>query len=206
MTQDFTSVDISAVDWAKSGGLVPVIVQDAASFRVLMLGYMNSEALSATLTSGFVTFFSRSKNRLWQKGETSGNVLRLREIRLDCDNDALLALVDPTGPTCHTGSTSCFGEMDAPALAILSDLENTIRQRQANPTENSYTAALFAKGLPRIAQKVGEEGVEVALAGALSADNLAEESADLLYHLLVLLVANGKGLSDALNVLKSRTK
>lgn len=206
MTQDISSFDIGAIDWAKSDGLVPVIVQDAASFRVLMLGYMNSEALSATLTSGLVTFFSRSKNRLWQKGETSGNVLRLRKIRLDCDSDTLLAIVDPTGPTCHTGSTSCFGEIDAPALTILSDLENTIRARQVNPTEGSYTASLFAKGLSRIAQKVGEEGVEVALAGAIEADNLAEESADLLYHLLVLLVANGKSLGDAINVLKSRAK
>jgi len=197
-------IDVSAIHWAKSGGLVPVIIQDVASARVLMLGYMNKEALAATQASGLVTFFSRSKNRLWQKGESSGNVLRVKTIRADCDTDALLILAEPAGPTCHTGTRSCFGDEAFAPLGVLADLEMTIRSRRDNPSAESYTASLFKAGLPRMAQKVGEEGVEVALAGALQADNLTEEAADLLYHLLVLLTARGLSLYDVLAVLHSR--
>ena len=192
------------IDFEKSGGLVPVIIQDAGTLRVLMLGYMNKEALEKTQTSGFVTFFSRSKNRLWQKGETSGNKLEVIEIRSDCDSDALLVLVKACGPTCHTGSVSCFGEENISSLSMLADLEKTIQDRKENPKEESYTSSLFKEGLSRIAQKVGEEGVEVSIAGATGADNLAEEAADLLYHLIVLLAAKDLSLGVVLNVLKKR--
>jgi phosphoribosyl-ATP pyrophosphohydrolase/phosphoribosyl-AMP cyclohydrolase len=198
--------DAGAIDWGKSDGLVPAIVQDAASLRVLMLGYMNREALQATLDSGKVTFFSRSKQRLWQKGETSGHVLKFRSVKLDCDRDALLVTAEPEGPTCHNGTTTCWGDDDAPNLATLADLAATIRKRQAQPEPGSYTAKLFESGLTRIAQKVGEEGVETALAGALGEANLTEEAADLLYHLLVLLRASGASLDDVLKVLFDRSK
>lgn len=192
------------IDFDKSGGLVPVIVQDARSLRALMLGYMNKEALERTQETGFVTFFSRSKNRLWQKGEASGNVLKVVEILADCDDDALLILADARGPTCHTGNISCFGETKTASASVLVDLEKTIQDRKACAPEESYTASLFAKGLSRIAQKVGEEGVEVALAGATEADNLPEEAADLLYHLIVLLAARNLSLNAVLDVLKQR--
>ena len=201
-----SSFDIAAVDWAKSDGLVPAIVQDAASLRVLMLGYVNEEALRQTMTSGLVTFFSRSKQRLWQKGETSGHVLRVRDIKLDCDGDTFLILADPVGPTCHRGTRTCFGESDAPDLSVLSDLAATIRERRHAPESESYTARLFAEGLTRIAQKVGEEGVETALAGATHGANLASEAADLLYHLLVLLEASDMRLHDVLAVLQKRAQ
>lgn len=198
------TIDSGSLDFEKSGGLIPAIVQDARSLRVLMLGYMNQEALEKTQDTGFVTFFSRSKNRLWQKGETSGNKLEVVEIRADCDKDTVLILAKAYGPTCHTGKISCFDESKKPLLSFLADLEQTIQGRKASPKEGSYTASLFAKGLSRIAQKVGEEGVEVALAGATKADNLTEESADLLYHLLVLLAARESSLEAVLAVLKNR--
>ncbi|NTU77058.1 MAG: bifunctional phosphoribosyl-AMP cyclohydrolase/phosphoribosyl-ATP diphosphatase HisIE [Alphaproteobacteria bacterium] len=198
--------DLNALDWTKGDGLIPAIVQDAQSLRVLMLGYINKESLRATLETGLVTFYSRSKKRLWQKGETSGHVLRLKDIRSDCDGDAILLRVDPEGPTCHTGSTSCFGNDKTASLATLTDLTATIRQRQRAPTSDSYTAELFAAGLSRIAQKVGEEGVEVALAGETKSPNLADESADLLYHLLVLLEASDFSLHQVLAVLQKRAK
>jgi len=200
-----TTFDPQTVDWAKSGGLVPVVIQDASNGAVLMLGYMNEAALQATLLSGRVTFYSRSKGRLWEKGERSGNTLFVHNICSDCDQDALLVLAAPAGPTCHTGSRSCFGERPLFSLATLDELERTIRDRKDNPRDNSYTCSLFKSGLARIAQKVGEEGVEVALAGALQADNLADETADLLYHALVLLSANQKSLADVLDVLKQRS-
>lgn len=190
------------LDWNKTGGLIPAIIQDASSLSVLMLGYMNREALEQTQNTGLVTFYSRTKQRLWQKGETSGNMLRVRSITKDCDADTLLILVDSTGPTCHTGSKSCFGK--TAEVNILSILEATVRQRQAEDSDQSYTASLFRKSLSRIAQKVGEEGVEVALAGASRADNLCDEAADLLYHLIVLLVANNKSFNDVLSVLQAR--
>ena len=195
------------LDFTKGDGLIPVIVQDNASLRVLMLGYMNAEALAATRASGLVTFYSRSKQRLWQKGESSGHVLRVQSIKTDCDKDALLILATPQGPTCHTGSVSCFGDEEIVDLSVLAALEKTISERQqAGVSDKSYTASLFAAGLPRMAQKVGEEGVEVALAATTAQDKLPEESADLLYHLLVLLRACGFGLKDVLNVLAVRTK
>ena len=153
-----------------------------------------------------MTFYSRTKQRLWQKGETSGHVLRLRAIQIDCDQDTLLLRVAPEGPTCHTGTLTCFGDPDAPSLATLADLAATIHQRRLTPEAGSYTAKLFADGLTRIAQKVGEEGVETALAGATKAANLTEESADLLYHLFVLLEASGASLDDVLAVLHKRAQ
>lgn len=198
--------DIDAVDWNKTDGLVPAVVQDVHSLRVLMLGYMNRDALQQTIASGKVTFFSRSKQRLWQKGETSGHILQLHSIRLDCDQDALLLLAEPHGPTCHNGTITCWGDDEAPSLATLADLAAIIRERHRNPQAGSYTAKLFESGLARIAQKVGEEGVETALAGATGAANLKDEAGDLLYHLLVLLEASGMNLGDVLTVLHQRAK
>ena len=201
--------DLEKVDFAKGDGLVPVIVQDATSLRVLMLGYMNKEALTETQKGGLVTFYSRSKNRLWQKGEASGHVLHVQSIRADCDQDALLILAHPEGPTCHTGAQSCFGLDDPaqmPTLSILADLSATIHARKASSSTHSYTASLFAAGLPRIAQKVGEEGVEVALAAVTEKDKLPSEAADLFYHLLVLLEACDMSFQDVLDVIAARTK
>ncbi|MDD4617117.1 MAG: bifunctional phosphoribosyl-AMP cyclohydrolase/phosphoribosyl-ATP diphosphatase HisIE [Alphaproteobacteria bacterium] len=200
-----TNVTTGSIDWSKENGLVPAIVQDAKSLRVLMLGYMNEEALKNTLETNLVTFFSRSKQRLWQKGETSGHTLKLVDIKVDCDKDTLLILADPEGPTCHTNELTCFGDQkDRADLAFLADLSNTIRQRRCAAPEGSYTAKLFAAGIPRMAQKVGEEGVEVALAAATQSRTLCEESADLLYHLLVLLEASNASLFEVLKVLRSR--
>lgn len=195
--------DTNTLDWAKGDGLVPAIVQDARSSRVVMLGYMSKDSLQQTLATGLVTFHSRSRNRLWQKGETSGHVLRLREIRADCDNDTLLILADPDGPTCHLGTQSCFAESNLPSLTTLADLASVIRKRRNDPSPGSYTATLFAAGLTRMAQKVGEEGVEVALAAG-DAKRLTEESADLLYHLLVLLEAGGVDWMDVMDELRAR--
>jgi phosphoribosyl-ATP pyrophosphohydrolase/phosphoribosyl-AMP cyclohydrolase len=204
----FTSADIERIDWAKCDGLVPVIVQHADTAGVLMLGYMNREALAATLARGRVVFYSRSKRRLWEKGETSGNYLQLVELRADCDADALLLAALPAGPVCHTGSNSCFGDAPPPAaapLGFLLELDQLIGQRIATPTEGSYTASLIARGVRRVAQKVGEEGLEVALAGAGESDPaLIGESADLLYHLLVLLRARGLPLSAVIAELQRR--
>lgn len=198
--------DVDKVEWNKGDGLVPVIVQDAHALRVLMLGYMNREALQATLSTGKVTFYSRSKQRLWMKGETSGHVLRLVSIKLDCDQDTLLVMAEPDGPTCHNGTTTCWGEDGEPSISVLADLAATIRLRREEPVEGSYTAKLFESGLTRIAQKVGEEGVETALAGATGAPNLKDEAADLLYHLMVLLEASNTKFQDVLKVLADRAK
>lgn len=206
MIQIYSSFDIDAIDWVKGKGLAPAIVQDRRSLRVLMLGYVNPESLKTTLETGLVTFFSRSKQRLWQKGETSGNVLRLHEIKIDCDRDTLLMLVEPEGATCHLGTKTCFGDQVAPNLSVLADLAATIRLRHMLPEPGSYTAKLFEEGAVRIAQKVGEEGVETALAGATKAPNLPSEAADLLYHLLVLLEANGVEWSDVLKILHERAQ
>ncbi|HEX4158169.1 MAG TPA: bifunctional phosphoribosyl-AMP cyclohydrolase/phosphoribosyl-ATP diphosphatase HisIE [Rhizomicrobium sp.] len=205
MTSITCAAEVDAVDWAKGGGLVPAIVQDVPSLRVLMLGYMNRAALQQTLETRHVTFYSRGKHRLWEKGETSGNTLVCREIRLDCDRDTLLVLAEPNGPTCHLGTPTCFGDHASPGLAILADLAATIRQRRRDAPADSYTATLFASGMRRIAQKVGEEGVEVALAAG-NAEELAAESADLLYHLLVLLEAGGVSLQDVMTVLRDRAQ
>ena len=200
-----TAAGLDSLAWSKMGGLLPAVVQDAGTSQVLMLGYMSREALDLTLKSGFVTFFSRSKQRLWQKGEVSGNRLALREAHGDCDDDALLILADPQGPTCHLGTASCFAKTGAVGAAWLGKLERVVRERAAAPPEESYTARLIAAGLPRIAQKVGEEGVETALAAVTADDaDLTGEAADLLYHLIVLLHARGLSLADAVAVLQER--
>ena len=194
--------DPDTLAWDKQGGLLPAIVQDADTLRVLMLGYMDRAALAATLALGKVTFFSRSKARLWTKGEDSGHWLHLVDVRTDCDADTLLVLARPAGATCHLGRASCFP--DAPG-DVLAELDATIAARREADPAGSYTARLFAAGLPRVAQKVGEEGVETALA-AVTADDAAlrGEAADLVYHLLVLLRARGLSLADALQVLETR--
>lgn len=199
---------IAALDWSKSGGLMPVVVQDARSAKVLMLGYMNKAALDATLQSRRVTFFSRSKQRLWVKGETSGNFLNVVQIAPDCDNDTLLVIADPVGPTCHTGSESCFGDdvvTDASRLSFLTRLEAVIAQRVAEQPEGSYTARIWAQGPTKLAQKVGEEGVEVALAAVVQSDErLVSESADLLFHLALLLKNRNLSLRSVVEELERR--
>ncbi|ART81083.1 bifunctional phosphoribosyl-AMP cyclohydrolase/phosphoribosyl-ATP diphosphatase [Oceanisphaera avium] len=197
--------DDSQLDWAKVDGLMPVIVQDSHSARVLMLGYMNQEALALTLASQQVTFFSRTKNRLWTKGESSGHYLQLVDISTDCDSDTLLATVKPIGPTCHLGHVSCFNEQIAPDLSFLAELEQVIASRKGADPSSSYTASLYASGTKRIAQKVGEEGVETALAATVhDQEELINESADLLYHLTVLLQQEGLQLSDVIAKLQER--
>ncbi|NII10338.1 bifunctional phosphoribosyl-AMP cyclohydrolase/phosphoribosyl-ATP diphosphatase HisIE [Oleiagrimonas sp. C23AA] len=198
-------IDPASLDWAKGEGLLPVIVQHWRDGRVLMLGYMNELALQTTLEKGQVTFFSRSKGRLWTKGETSGNVLKLKAVRGDCDADTLLVLADPVGPTCHTGSDSCFGDDIAADTAFIGQLDALIEQRESERPEGSYTTRLFEGGVRRIAQKVGEEGVESALAGVAQDDQaLIGEASDLVYHLLVLMRARGLGLADISRCLKQR--
>lgn len=200
-----TPDEIAALAWDKMLGLLPAIVQDAASGRVLMVGYMDREALAATLESGLATFFSRSNQRLWQKGETSGNRLRVRSVLADCDSDALLVLADPEGPTCHTGSVSCFGGEAMEGPGWLADLSTIVRDRAASEDDRSYTRQLLDAGLPRIAQKVGEEGVEVALAAVTGdEEGCSDEIADLLYHLAVLMEARGLAWADVVRVLQSR--
>jgi len=201
---DFDNPD-NHLDWNKGNGLLPAIVQDADDGRVLMLGYMNAEALEATRDSGRVTFYSRSKQRLWTKGETSGNHLVLVDILADCDRDTLLVLAQPQGPACHTGSETCFGNERFPATGFLAALERTIQSRAGTDPEESYTARLLAEGAKRCAQKVGEEGVEVALAAAAGERaELEAEAADLLYHLLVCLNAAESDLKSVLDVLIRR--
>ena len=197
-------LDVDSLAWDKQGGLLPAIVQDAASLRVLMLGYMSRESLVATLANGKVAFHSRSRQRLWIKGETSGNTLDLVAIEADCDRDALLVLARPQGPTCHTGSVSCFAHAPGDVVA---DLDAVVARRKAGAPDASYTRKLFDAGIARIAQKVGEEGVETALA-AVTADDAAlrGEAADLAYHLLVLLRARGLGWDDVRAELALRAK
>jgi phosphoribosyl-ATP pyrophosphohydrolase/phosphoribosyl-AMP cyclohydrolase len=200
-----TAADVAGLAWEKIGGLLPAIVQDRRSGRVLMLGYMNREALEATLRTGLATFFSRSRQRLWQKGETSGNRLNVRDVFADCDDDALLVLADPDGPTCHTGTISCFGDEAIEGPGWLGDLATIVRQRADSADYNSYTRRLLAEGPARISQKVGEEGVEVALAAVTRGrDGCAEEIADLLYHLTVLMQALGFGWKEVIALLRSR--
>jgi phosphoribosyl-AMP cyclohydrolase / phosphoribosyl-ATP pyrophosphohydrolase len=196
------SDDLQALDWAKGDGLLPAIVQDAGNLRVLMLGYMNAEALAATQSSGHVTFYSRSKQRLWKKGETSGHVLELVSLQADCDNDTLLVLARPQGPTCHLQRDSCFA--DAPS-SFIADLDALVAQRERERPAGSYTTKLFDEGIRRIAQKVGEEGVETALAAVVQDDAaVLGESADLVFHLLVLLRARGLSLRDVSSLLQRR--
>lgn len=196
------AIDADALAWDKQGGLLPAVVQDAATLRVLMLGYMDRAALQATLASGQVTFFSRSRQRLWTKGESSGHVLELVAIEADCDADTLLVRARPHGPTCHLGCASCFP--DAPG-DFLAELDGLVARRERERPAGSYTTSLFDGGVRRIAQKVGEEGVETALAAVVQDDAaLLGEAADLVYHLQVLLRARGLSLADAVAVLRER--
>jgi len=195
-------VNLESLDFERGGGLVAAVIQDAASGRVLMLGYMNPEALAQTQRSGQVTFYSRSRQRLWTKGESSGNALEVLSIARDCDGDALLVQVRPRGPTCHSGTQSCFSESGA---GTLDRLDALIQARAAERPPGSYTTSLFEAGTRRIAQKVGEEGVETALAAvAQNDDELLGEAADLTYHLLVLLRARNLGLQDLLATLERK--
>jgi phosphoribosyl-ATP pyrophosphohydrolase/phosphoribosyl-AMP cyclohydrolase len=194
------------IDFKKSGGLVPAIVQDADTSVVLMLGYMNKEAYNKTLKSGKVTFFSRSRQTLWTKGETSGNFLLLDKLLLDCDNDTILVKARPTGPVCHTGSDTCFNELNRPN-DFLYELEKIVNQRRKVMPEGSYTTHLFKKGINKIAQKVGEEATEVVIEAVDdNRERLLEESADLLYHLIVLLQAKKLTLNDVSDILRKRHK
>lgn len=196
-----------AVDWMKGDGLVPAIVQSSINGRVLMLGYMNKASLEQTLDTGLVTFFSRSRQALWCKGETSGNTLSLSSVALDCDSDTLLVKAVAKGPTCHLGTTTCFKE-DQPStgFGFLGELESTIAKRKLAPQDDSYTAQLFAKGHAKMAQKVGEEGVEVALAAVQdNKQELLEESADLIYHLLVVLASRDLSLEQVSAILRERS-
>ncbi|EHW0692586.1 TPA: bifunctional phosphoribosyl-AMP cyclohydrolase/phosphoribosyl-ATP diphosphatase HisIE [Vibrio parahaemolyticus] len=209
----FKAAEVSSlserINWEKVDGLVPAIVQDFQSSQVLMMGYMNQDALAKTGETGQVTFFSRTKERLWTKGETSGNVLQLVNISLDCDKDTLLVRVNPIGPTCHTGTTTCWDgdAQEESQMVWLHQLEQLLAARKSADPDSSYTASLYARGTKRISQKVGEEGVEVALA-ATSGDKaeLVCESADLIYHLLVLLQDQGLSMNDVVNKLKERHK
>lgn len=192
------------IDFNKGDGLVPVIIQNAQTMQVLMLGYMNKEAFDQTIETKKVTFYSRSKKRLWMKGESSGNTLSVIDIKMDCDHDSLLIFVNPKGPTCHTGSTSCFKEETA--KGFIYELEKTISDRVNSNDSKSYTNELYQKGINKIAQKVGEEAVELVIEAKDSNDELFKnEAADLLYHLLILLKAKDQSFSNIEGVLKSRS-
>jgi len=194
-----------SINFKKGNGLVPVIIQNETTLQVLMLGYMNEEALEKTQAEGRVTFFSRSKNRLWTKGETSGNFLTVKDLKIDCDKDTILIKVSPKGPTCHQGTTSCFGEETA--KGFLYELEKTIHQRIDDNDESSYTNKLFRRGINKVAQKVGEEAVELVIeAKDDDADLFKNEAADLLYHFLILLKAKGFSLTEIETILQDRNK
>jgi len=195
----------SDLDFAKNGGLIPAIIQDFRTSRVLMLGYMNQEAVQKTEELGLVTFYSRSKERLWTKGEESGNQLILKEIIADCDKDTLLIKAEPNGPTCHTGDDTCFREINDHGISFLQILEKIIEDRKANPAEGSYTTSLFKGGINKIAQKVGEEAVEVVIEAKDNNQLLFKnEVADLLFHTMILLREKGFLLSDIVDVLEER--
>mgnify|MGYP000845258150 CR=1 FL=1 len=197
---------IMKIDFLKGDGLVPVIIQDITTKNILMLGYMNKEAYEKTLEINKVTFFSRSKNRLWTKGEESGNFLLVEDIKIDCDNDSLLIKVSPQGPTCHKGSDTCWNENNAQSFGFLTELEEVIKDRRENSdSSSSYVASLFEKGINKIAQKVGEEAIETVIEAKDSNDNLfLNESADLLFHYLILLQAKGFLFNDIIEILKKR--
>ena len=195
------------LDFEKMGGLIPAIVQDNNTNKVLMLGFMNEEALEQTLSSGKVTFFSRTKNRLWMKGETSGNTLSVVSITPDCDNDTLLIKAIPAGPVCHLGTDTCFGEKNEEDIMFLKYLQNFIERRRHEMPEGSYTTALFQKGINRMAQKVGEEAVETVIEATNGTeDRLIYEASDLIYHLIVLLTSKGLRIDDLARELKKRHK
>lgn len=195
------------IDFNKSAdGLVPAIIQDVFTKNILMLGYMNEDAYNQTVTTKEVTFYSRSKKRLWKKGEESGNILKLHDINIDCDKDTLLIMAEPVGPTCHTGTDTCWGQSNEQTYGFLSELENVIEDRKNNAdNEKSYVASLFRKGINKVAQKVGEEAVEVVIEAKDDNEELfLNESADLLFHYLILLQAKGYKLNDIVEVLKLR--
>ena len=196
------------IDIKSAHGLIPAIIQDSETKNVLMMGYMNEESLQKTIETQKVTFFSRSKQRLWTKGEESGNFLELVDIKNDCDGDTLLIQAKPVGPTCHTGADTCWQEPNNQSFGFISNLEKTIKTRRENAdSEKSYVASLFEKGINKIAQKVGEEAVEVVIEAKDNNDHLfLDESADLLFHYLILLQAKGFELNDVVNVLKARQK
>ncbi len=195
------------IDFNKEGGLVPVVVQDWVTNKVLMLGYMNEEAYNKTQEEEKVTFYSRSKKRLWTKGETTGNFLILKEIKADCDRDALLVKAEPVGPTCHTGADTCWDENNQSRVYFLDYLKNLIRERRVNPDPASYTSSLFGKGINKVAQKVGEEAVELVIeAKDNNVDLFKNEAADLLFHYLVLLEAKGIDLDEIIEVLRERNR
>ena len=195
------------LDFEKMGGLIPAIVQDNNTNKVLMLGFMNEEALEQTLSSGKVTFFSRTKNRLWMKGETSGNTLSVVSITPDCDNDTLLIKAIPAGPVCHLGTDTCFGEKNEEDIMFLKYLQNFIERRRHEMPEGSYTTTLFQKGINRMAQKVGEEAVETVIEATNGTeDRLIYEASDLIYHLIVLLASKGLRIDDLARELKKRHK
>ncbi len=198
-------MNIQELDFAKGNGLIPVIIQNHLNGAVLMLGYMNEEALQQTEQTGKVTFFSRSKSRLWTKGETSSNYLIVKEILKDCDNDTLLVKAEPAGPVCHTGKDTCFGDIEADNWQFLQKLESIISDRKQNPVEGSYTTSLFNKGINKIVQKVGEEAIEVVIESKDQNDDLFKnETADLLYHLMILLEEKGFRMSDIAMILEER--
>ncbi|WP_143961559.1 bifunctional phosphoribosyl-AMP cyclohydrolase/phosphoribosyl-ATP diphosphatase HisIE [Litoribacter populi] len=195
------------IDFEKVNGLVPAVVQDAFSNKVLMLGYMNQEAIDKTLETGKVTFFSRTKERLWTKGETSGNFLNLVSMEQDCDRDTLLVKVEPVGPVCHTGADTCFKEENKSKTAFIDHLRTVIKNRKENPSDKSYTSSLFQKGINKVAQKVGEEAVEIVIeAKDDNKDLFMGEAADLLFHYLILLEAKGYTLDEVMEVLMERHK
>ena len=195
------------INFEKSDGLVPCIVQDNTTLQVLMLGYMNQEAVDKTIQTNKVTFFSRSKNRIWVKGEESGNFLDVKSILVDCDEDTILIKAEPIGPTCHTGSKTCWNEEETTGFGVISRLEEVISDRINNPSEKSYVSDLMSRGINKVAQKVGEEGVEVVIEALGTDDNLfLNESADLLFHYLILLQAKGFKMNDVVTVLKGREK
>ena len=195
------------LDFEKMGGLIPAIVQDNDTNKVLMLGFMNEEAYEKTMQTGKVTFFSRTRNCLWTKGETSGNVLKVISVLVDCDNDTLLVKAHPTGPVCHTGADTCFGEKNEEAIMFLKYLQNFIERRRQEMPEGSYTTSLFMKGINRMAQKVGEEAVETVIEATDGTDDrLIYEASDLIYHLIVLLTSKGMRIEDLAKELKKRHK
>ena len=194
------------IDFGKCGGLVPAIIQDATTNKVLMLGYMNQEALDKTKATGLVTFFSRSRQTLWTKGETSGNYLKLVDMKIDCDNDTLLVKANPTGPVCHTGTDTCWGETnESSPLTFLAQLQDFIEKRHEGMPEGSYTTSLFRDGLNRMAQKVGEEALELVIEATNgSNERMVYEGADMLYHLIVLLTSKGLRIEDLASELRER--
>jgi phosphoribosyl-ATP pyrophosphohydrolase/phosphoribosyl-AMP cyclohydrolase len=203
--QEAGKLDVETLDWTKLGGLLPAVVQDARSGRILMLAFMNKEALGKTQETGLATFWSRSRQKLWCKGETSGAFLEVKSVHTDCDRDSVLLLVEPKGPACHTGTTSCFFEDgERPGLEFLFYLSELIRRRHETPVENSYTSRLFSKGISKIAKKLGEEAVEVVVSAGQTKQRSIEETADLVYHLLVFLEERGIGLGEIVTELQRR--